>query len=87
MSTSNSERQNRTDPRPNYIFLGTDDEGADHVWRVHADVVIVVDDTERIHVEQLAPKHVDDWIAYVGMRRGWETRRYYESLGQWFGDL
>ena len=66
----------RTGYRPTYIELGVDAEGRSHVYRTSDETVHVIADGERVHVEALDGRHVDEWMAYVAERVGW-TREVY----------
>lgn len=82
MSTYNPTRENATgstDPRPNYIEIGEDNEGAHHCYATRDETIHVIQDGERTHVEVLNGRPVDDWIQYVKARRGWRTQRLYAS--------
>jgi hypothetical protein len=66
----------RTGYRPTYITLGTDAEDRSHVYRTPDETVHVVADGDRVHVEALEGRSVDEWMAYVDERVGW-TREVY----------
>lgn len=67
---------NRTGYRPTYIQLGTDAADRSHVYRTRDETIHVVADTERVHVERLDGRSVDEWMAFVDTRVGW-TRAVY----------
>jgi len=72
--------------RPSTIDLGTDAEGATHLYRTQTETVhVVTADGRREHVEHIADRHVDEWVGYVGQERGWAERRYGGGLG-WMVD-
>lgn len=61
-----------SDPRPAYIHVGTDTEGASHVYRTTDETVHVIENgrrTERYDLDAL-DKSVNDWLVYVETRRG-----------------
>lgn len=68
-----------SDPRPAYIWIGEDTQGASHVYDTRRERVIVIADGERTHVELLGGRPVDHWISYVRGKRGWRTQRLYAS--------
>jgi hypothetical protein len=67
---------NRTGYRPTYIQLGTDAADRQHTYRTADETVHVVCDGDRVHVERLDGRSVDEWMAFVGERVGW-TRAVY----------
>lgn len=77
MSTEHRSARKGTDPRPNYLLLGTDAEGRDHVYRTYAEEVVIVRDGQRTHVEDLAAyPGVDSWLQLVADRIGWADVAY-----------
>lgn len=87
MSTKPPHRQDSigtsrgNDPRPNYIFLGTDTNGSDHVYRtVDETVVVITSDGDREHVHELDGRSAHEWVAHVGDVRGWDTQYLVESF-------
>ncbi|QGN05867.1 hypothetical protein Hrd1104_00215 [Halorhabdus sp. CBA1104] len=85
MSTTNFHRQKSssrrgTDPRDNYIPLGTDADGRSHVYRTLDETIHVIDGDERTHREAIATRSVDEWMAFVEGRVGWERRRYGKGI-------
>lgn len=71
----------RTDPRPHYIPVGTDGEGAHHCYNTRREEIVVVRDGRREHAQALDGRPVEDWIEYVADRRGWETQYLFQSAG------
>ena len=71
MTHYDSAADRSTDPRPDYVILGTDGAGAHHVYRTRDETVHVVRDDTREHVEQLGDRPVEEWMAFVGDRRDW----------------
>jgi hypothetical protein len=67
---------NRTGYRPTYIQLGTDAADRQHTYRTADETVHVVCDGDRVHVERLDGRSVDEWMAFVDTRVGW-TRAVY----------
>jgi len=65
-----------TDPRPDYIPLGADGDGAHHVWDRTTDTIHIVHDDGSRGRRLLGGKSVDDWMDAVADARGWATRRY-----------
>lgn len=76
MSTKASDPQKRTDPRPKYLYLGTDAEGGAHYYDTRNDRVHVARGPDREHVQVLDDQSVDDWMAHVEETRGWAERHY-----------
>lgn len=70
----------RGDARDNYIPLGTDADGRSHVYRTLDETVHVIDGTERVHREDVTHRSVDEWMAFVEGRVGWERRRYGRGI-------
>jgi len=66
----------RTDPRPDYIPLGVDADGAHHVWDRTTDTIHIVHDDGSRGRRLLGGNSVDDWMDAVADARGWATRRY-----------
>ncbi|WP_222913543.1 hypothetical protein [Natrinema sp. SYSU A 869] len=72
-----------TGPREDYIPIGTDTEGAHHVYRTTDESVHVIGDGERTVRYDLEGLHksIDDWIDYIDARRdGFETQHLYKTL-------
>jgi hypothetical protein len=79
MKESNPNARKRTDPRPNYIPLGGDTDGASHVYRTTDETIHVVQDGERVQQFSLGTRTVDDYVKFVRddvEGREWENRRY-----------
>jgi hypothetical protein len=79
MKESNADPRKRTDPRPNYIPLGEDTDGASHVYRTTDETIHVVQDGERVQRFSLGTRTVDDYVKFVRDEvegREWENRRY-----------
>jgi hypothetical protein len=74
--------RSRTDPRPDYIFVGIDTEGAHHVYRTTDETVHVIRNTDRTHRYDLEglEQTINDWINYVAARRGFATQHLYTTL-------
>jgi hypothetical protein len=70
----------RSPVRPDYIFLGVDGDGGDHVYRTFEESVHVIRDGRGVHVQEFDGKDVDHWMAYIEGKRGWANRRYGVSL-------
>jgi len=71
----------RGDARDNYVPLGTDAEGRHHTYRTLDESIHVIDGTERVHREDIATRSVDEWMAFVEGRVGWDRRRYGVGIG------
>jgi hypothetical protein len=65
-----------TDPRPDYIPLGVDGDGAHHVWDRRTDTIHIVHDDGSRGRRLLGDHSVDDWMAAVDDAQGWTSRRY-----------
>jgi len=80
--TTNTRAAENASVRPRWLFCGTDTTGTDHVSNtVTGHVVAVGPDGEREHVAELTEATIDEWMAFVAEKRGWATRRLYESFG------
>jgi hypothetical protein len=81
-TTETVSARSRTDPRPDYILVGIDTEGAHHVYRTTDESVHVIDNTERTYRYDLEAleQTIDDWIEYVTTRRGFTTQHLYTTL-------
>jgi len=66
--------------RPRYIALGTDREGAHHVYHTERERVIVIADGDRTHVLALDGRSVDDCMDHVAECRGWACEDYGLSI-------
>lgn len=77
-----------SDPRDDYILIGVDVEGADHLYRTKDEHVLVVEDgavAQNYDLEAL-DKTVNDWIDYVKDRRGgFETQHLYKTAADALG--
>ena len=79
MKESDANARKRTDPRPAYIELGDDTDGASHVYRTTDETIHVVQDGERVQRFSLGTRTVDDYVKFVRddvEGREWENRRY-----------
>ena len=77
ISTENNARK-RTDPRPAYIELGDDSDGASHVYRTTDESIHVVQNGQRVQYFVLNGRSVDDYVKFVRDEvedRAWENRR------------
>jgi hypothetical protein len=71
----------KTDPRPSRIKIGTDGEGAEHFYMPHVEAVVVIEDGERVHRASLDEENpIEQWVTFVGARRGWENQRLYRTF-------
>lgn len=68
--------QGSTGPRPRTIFLGVDADGSEHVYKTESESVHVVENGDRVWRRDLAGVHVDEWVAHITDRRGWDTKLY-----------
>jgi|GEM_PF-5261854 len=71
MSTEHRSGRKSTDPRPNYLALGRDAEGREHVYRPYREEVIVIRDRQRVHTTVLDDNTVEDWMRFINDRTGW----------------
>lgn len=72
-----------TNPREDYIPVGTDTDGAHHVYRTVDESIHVIKDGERTVRYDLEShnKSINDWIDYVDARRnGFEVLHLYKTL-------
>jgi hypothetical protein len=79
MNESDANARKRTDPRPAYIELGDDTDGASHVYRTTDETIHVVQNGQRIQKFVLNGRSVDDYVKFVRDEvdgREWENRRY-----------
>lgn len=74
----------RTDPRPDYIVLGTEAKtGAQHLYDTTTETVhIIHPDGSRERKQLLCgpATTVDDYVEAVADSRGWDDRRYGRDL-------
>ncbi|WP_339105943.1 hypothetical protein [Haloterrigena salinisoli] len=87
-TTETVSAHSRTDPRPDYILVGIDTEGAHHVYRTTDETIHVIHTTERTYRYDLTTcdQDIDDWIKYVQAERGFTTQHLYSSLTNSFVD-
>jgi len=72
----------KTNPRPSRIKIGTDGDGAEHFYMTATETVVVVQDGERTIRQSLDEGNpIEQWVTFVGDRRGWADQRLYDSLG------
>jgi hypothetical protein len=57
--------------RPQYLALGVDADGCWHNYRTDTEKIIVTSDAGIEHVEPLAGRPVEHWVAFVDDRIGW----------------
>jgi hypothetical protein len=68
--------------RPQWLFCGTDETGTDHVYNTVTDsVVAVAPDGHREHVADLSEASIDEWMAFVAEKRGWNDRHLFKTFG------
>lgn len=65
-----------TDPRPNYIILGTDARDAQHVYDTTYETVHIVHEDGSRGRRLLDGGDVDDYVQAVADAHGWARRRY-----------
>jgi hypothetical protein len=79
-TTSTTEKASAHNPRPRYIALGTDAEGAYHVYRTSDESIHVITDgtrTRRFDIDDEPDlAHVDHYVAHVDAARGWRDCQY-----------
>ncbi|MFC6765901.1 hypothetical protein [Natrinema soli] len=87
-TTETVSARSRTDPRPDYILVGIDTEGAHHVYRTTDETVHVIHNTKRTYCYDLEAvnQDINDWIEYVKAERGFTTQHLYSSLTNSFLD-
>ncbi|ELY85786.1 hypothetical protein [Natrinema altunense] len=79
MKESDPNARKRTDPRPAYIELGDDTDGAFHVYRTTDETIHVVQDRQRVQKVVLNGRSVDEYVRFVRDEVegcDWEARRY-----------
>jgi len=76
MSTEHRSARKGTDPRPNYLPLGRDAEGREHVYRPYREEIIVIRDRQRVHTAVLDDHSVEDWMRFINDRTGWTRVDY-----------
>lgn len=59
-----------SDPRPDYIHVGTDAAGAHHVYLTATEEVVVVAEGRRVHRQALEGRSINAWMDCVTKRRG-----------------
>lgn len=69
-----------TDPRPNYIVLGTDSRDAQHVYDTRTETVHIVHPDGSRGRRLLDAGTIDDYVQAVEDAIGWSTRRYAYSF-------
>jgi len=82
MSTTHSSTQERTDPRPDYIHIGIDEEGGVHCYRTRDERVFCIEDGAVVEEFDLVElnRSVNDYIEHVADRRGWADQDLYTSM-------
>ncbi|RZH67738.1 hypothetical protein [Natrinema altunense] len=79
MKESDPNARKRTDPRPAYIELGDDTDGAFYVYRTTDETIHVVQDSQRVQKFVLNGRSVDEYVKFVRDEVegcDWEDRRY-----------
>jgi hypothetical protein len=62
--------------RRTYAPLGTDTNGASHVYRTVDETIFVIHDGRITHRIDVNGRLVDDYMTHVQDVRGWRDRRY-----------
>lgn len=68
-----TEKASAHNPRPRYIFLGTDADGGTHVYRTIDETIFAFDsEGRRLYRFDIDDQRtVDDYVAHVRDARGW----------------
>jgi hypothetical protein len=87
MRDYSSQTEKHSDPRPRYVLLGTDSQGADHVYYTRRERVVVIADGRVEWVQPLDGASVADWVDHIDDVRDWADCRYgvdrqYAELGE-----
>jgi len=80
--------EKRTANLTNRIFIGRDGTGAEHHYLTDkAAVVVVSPDGTRAHRQPLDEDNpIEQWVTFVGDKRGWQDQRLYQSFGEAVAD-
>jgi hypothetical protein len=86
MTMNATDAERCTDPRPPRIFIGRDETGAEHHYLTRKRAVVVISaDGRRMHRQPLDDDNpIEQWVTFVGDRRGWADQRLYDSFGDQF---
>ncbi|MGQ3723548.1 hypothetical protein [Natrialba aegyptia] len=80
----------RKDPRDDYILIGTDADGGDHIYRTKDEHVLVVEDGEVTQNYDLEDHDatVNEWIDYVETKiyGGFESQYLFKTMGDWVSE-
>jgi len=72
---------NRSVGRPDYIVIGRDGKGYEHVYRTYDETVLVIFDGAVVWRQDVGGrKDVNDWIAHIRTCRGWGRQHLYDDL-------
>jgi hypothetical protein len=81
--TSGTEARNRIVGRPRYIPLGVDANACHHVWSPATERIHVIANTgDRDVYSNIAGEQLEDWMAFVDRKCGWNARWYGVSLAE-----
>lgn len=61
--------------------LGTDEEGYSHHYYRPADAIVVYDGRGLDHYQPLAGRSLEEWRAFVELKRGWAAMGPLAALG------
>lgn len=90
MKESNSDAGKRTDPRPAYMDLGDDTDGAYHIYRTTNKILHVVQECQYVQKFVLNGRSVDDYLNFVRNKiagREWANYRYVANGEDLLGAL
>lgn len=73
------------DPRDDYIHIGIDAKGGAHCYRTTDETVFAIGGGEIAQRYDVSERSVNDWIAYVDDRRGWDSQNLFESMADALG--
>jgi hypothetical protein len=77
MNPINQTTEKASPIRPKYIHLGTDQEGAHHVYRSVDESIFEIRDGEIENRYSIDGRSVvDDYVGWVQGTRGWDDRQY-----------
>jgi len=88
MTRNATDVEKRTANLTNRIFIGVDATGAEHHYLTEKEAVVVVSpDGTRAHRQPLDESNpIEQWVTFVGDKRGWRDQRLYQSFGDAVAD-
>ena len=86
MSKSYSQPQESTDPRDDYIIVGTDTRGVHHCYDTQTETVHLIHPNGSRERKLLGQHSINEYIDAVENTHGWDSQRLFKTFADFAGD-